>query len=160
MLSPAAMAALVAGDVVGAGSVAGEPLSGYLASPECTWLWEIRLRQLAVDPSAGPWVARAAVVDPLGVVGHGGFHGPPDAAGLVEVGYQVDPVFRRRGFGRAMLVALVARAAAEPRVRTVRASIAPGNAASLAMVAGCGFVRTGEQVDEVDGVEWVFELAV
>jgi ribosomal-protein-alanine N-acetyltransferase len=29
-------------------------------------------------------------------VGRAGFHGPPDADGMVEVGYAVDPAFRRR----------------------------------------------------------------
>jgi RimJ/RimL family protein N-acetyltransferase len=154
------MTALVAGDVAGAGEVAGTPLSGWLASEDCAWLWRIRRDQIAVDPAAADWVARAAVVAPYGVVGHGGFHGPPDAAGMVEVAYQVDPVFRRRGFARAMLAALLARASGEPGVRTVRASIAPDNVASLATIAGFGFVPVGEQFDPVDGVELLFEVAV
>jgi ribosomal-protein-alanine N-acetyltransferase len=154
------MTALLAGDVAGASEIAGTPLSGWLASDDCRWLWRIRLDQIAVDPSAADWVARAAVVAPQGVVGHGGFHGPPDSAGVVEVAYQVDPVFRRRGFARAMLAALLARASGEPGVRTVRASIAPDNVASLATIAGFGFVLVGEQFDPVDGVESVFEVRV
>jgi RimJ/RimL family protein N-acetyltransferase len=79
---------------------------------------------------------------------------------MVEVGYAVDPACRRRGFGRAILHELIRRAAAEPAVRSVRASIRPDNAASLATIAGSGFVRVGEQLDDVDGPEHVFELAV
>ena len=38
------------------------------------------------------------------VVGRAGFHGPPDAGGMVEVGYAVDPDFRRRGNAIAALL--------------------------------------------------------
>ena len=37
-------------------------------------------------------------------------------------------------------------------------SISPDNAASLAIAAKLGFTRIGEQMDEVDGLEWVFRL--
>jgi RimJ/RimL family protein N-acetyltransferase len=106
-------------------------------------------------------VARAAVAEPGGqVVGHAGFHGPPDESGTVEVGYTVDPAFRRRGYARAMVRALLAWARDEEGVRTVRASIGPGNGASLATIRPFGFERTGEQWDEDDGLEIVHELAL
>jgi RimJ/RimL family protein N-acetyltransferase len=57
-----------------------------------------------------------------------------------------------------MLRALLSRAAAEPAVRVVRAAISPGNVASLATIAGSGFVEVGEQWDERDGRELLFEL--
>ena len=34
----------------------------------------------------------------------------------------------------------------------------PDNAASLAIAAKLGFTQVGEQMDEVDGLEWVFRL--
>lgn len=155
-LPPAALDALIAGDLSAAGVAAGHPLSDYLVSE--SWLWEIRRDQLARDPAAAAWIARAAVAEPEGlVVGHAGFHGPPDADGMVEVAYSVDPAYRRRGYARAMLAAMLERAAAEPAVRVVRASISPDNEASLATIAGFGFVRAGEQWDEQDGLELVFE---
>lgn len=85
-------------------------------------------------------------------------NGAPDSAGLVEVGYAIDPAFRRRGYGRAALEALLARAAEEPSVRTVRASISPANLASRALVEQYGFVAVGEQWDVEDGLETVFEV--
>jgi RimJ/RimL family protein N-acetyltransferase len=98
------------------------------------------------------------VAEPDGVVvGHAGYHGPPDEAGMVEVGYTVDPAYRRQGYAKAILAALLERAAAEPDVRTVRASISPSNAASLATIAGFGFLEVGEQWDEEDGLELLFE---
>ena len=38
------------------------------------------------------------------------------------------------------------------------ASTTPGNLASQAVIARLGFVRIGEQMDEVDGLEWVYAL--
>jgi hypothetical protein len=39
----------------------------------------------------------------------------------------------------------------------VRATISPTNQASLATIAGFGFVENGEQWDEEDGLELIFE---
>ncbi|MFI7545451.1 GNAT family N-acetyltransferase [Actinoplanes sp. NPDC049599] len=155
-LPPAALDALIAGDLAGAGAAAGHPLSDYLVSE--SWLWEIRRDQIARDPASAEWIARAAVAEPGAVVvGHGGFHGPPNADGMVEVAYSVDPAHRRQGHARAMLAALIERAQAEPAVKVIRASISPENVASLATIAGFGFVRVGEQWDDEDGLELLFE---
>lgn len=155
-----AMRALVAGDVSGASAVTGLALTDFLASDDCTWLWQVRLQQIAEDPSSARWVARAAVTPDGAVVGHAGFHGPPDASGMVEVGYTVDPRLRRRGHARAMLRALLAWAVAEPGVTRVRACISPDNAASLATIRGLGFAEVGEQWDDEDGPETIFERPV
>lgn len=157
-LSPAVMQALVDGDQMAAAERSGIAITDYLAGEECGWLWRIRLEQVAEDPGCARWVARAVVSEPDGtVVGVAGFHGPPDGSGMVEVGYRVDPAHRRRGYARAILTELLRWAAAEPDVRTVRASIRPDNAASLATIAGFGFARVGEQWDEIDGLETLFE---
>ena len=39
-----------------------------------------------------------------------------------------------------------------------RASISPDNVASLAIASRFGFRHVGEQIDDVDGLELVFEL--
>ena len=154
-LSPAAMTALVDGDLAAAGAAAGVPLTPYLV--EEAWLWRIRLADIEVNPAAADWVARAAVAEPEGVVvGHGGFHGPPDDAGVVEVAYSVDPAHRRKGYAKAMLRALLERADADPAVTAVRASIRPDNVGSLATIAGFGFTKVGEQWDPEDGLENVY----
>ncbi|GAB2814935.1 hypothetical protein GCM10027073_53500 [Streptomyces chlorus] len=53
---------------------------------------------------------------------------------------------------------MLRRAAAETAVTTVRATISPDNVASLATISGFGFVEIGEQWDEEDGLELVFEV--
>jgi [ribosomal protein S5]-alanine N-acetyltransferase len=146
-------------DLTAASALAGVELPEFFIGDSELWLWRLRLSDIAANPEAARWIARAAVDEPGGfVVGHAGFHGPPNDDGMVEVGYTVVPEYRRRGYARAMLAALLRRAADEPQVRTVRASISPGNAASLATIKGFGFEPAGEQWDEEDGRELLFEV--
>jgi RimJ/RimL family protein N-acetyltransferase len=154
-LSPVTLSALIAGDLDAASAAAGVALSQYLVDEK--WLWAIRLEQIAQDPASADWIARAAVAGPDDVVvGHAGFHGPPDADGIVEVAYSVDPEYRRRGYARAMLAALLERVDADPSVTAVRASIRPDNVGSKATIAGFGFRKVGEQWDPEDGLEDVY----
>lgn len=158
-LPVAAMTALLAGDLAGGSAVAGVTLTGFFTGEHARRLWRRRIRQLAAAPADAPWIARAALAEPDGyAVGYAGFHGPPDHTGMVEIGYSVDPVHRRRGFATAMVRELLRRAAAHPDVTTVRATIGPQNAASLATIAGHGFVECGEQWDDEDGLEIIFEV--
>ncbi|MFF0782825.1 GNAT family N-acetyltransferase [Streptomyces sp. NPDC003720] len=158
-LSAKALRALADGDLAGGSAEAGVALDEYFVCDRARWIFGYRADQLAKDPSAAPWITRAAVSEPDGaVVGDAGFHGPPDEAGMVEVGYTVVPGHRRQGYARAMLRALLVRAAAEPGVRTVRARIGSDNTASLATIAGFGFTRVGEQGNERDGLAIVFEV--
>jgi ribosomal-protein-alanine N-acetyltransferase len=148
--------ALAAGEPVPA-----EVVSPYLAGPECASLWRMRSRQVLEAPADAPWVTRFIVDPTVGVpVGVAGFHGPPDAAGMVEVGYRVDPAHRRRGHARRALEILLAVARDHPDVRTVRATISPDNLASRSLVVDHGFVEEGEQWDDEDGLEIVFEVSV
>jgi RimJ/RimL family protein N-acetyltransferase len=153
------LVALRDGDLAAASRLAGVEIPDFFIGDSELWLWRLRLSDIAANPEAARWIARAAVDEPGGfVVGYAGFHGPPDDAGMVEVGYTVLPEYRRRGYARAMLTALLRRAADEPQVRVVRASISPGNAASLATIAGFGFEPAGQQWDEEDGLELLFEV--
>ena len=79
---------------------------------------------------------------------------------MVAIGYSVDVGYRRKGYARAMIRELLRRANTDPRVKTVRATISPNNVASLATIQGFGFAQTGQQWDEEDGLELVFEIPV
>ena len=158
VLSAAALRALYRLDLATAGSLVGAPMPAFFETEG--WLWRWRLHQIEADPRSAHWYVRAAVaVSPDGpiVVGHAGFHGPPDDAGMIEIGYTVVPDLRGRGYGHAIVAALVAAAAREPGVRVVRASVSPTNEASLTLIRSAGFVQVGEQWDDEDGLELVFE---
>ena len=160
-LDAAALRALADGDQAAAERTSPVPLSPYLAEPECRRVWAIRAVQVIEDPPAAAWVT-GIVWDPERqlAVGRAGYHGPPDSEGMVEVGYSNDPQYRRRGYARAALLALLARAADDPDVRTFRATISPDNVASRHLVLAHGLVVTGEQWDDEDGLEIVYEVAV
>lgn len=122
--------------------------------------FRIRLAQIARDPSEHEWLTRAIVLPGREMIGRIGFHGPPDASGTAELGYTIDTPWRRRGYARDAARCMMHWARETHGVRRFRVSIAPDNAPSLAMAAGLGFVRTGEQIDEIDGLEYVFELEI
>jgi ribosomal-protein-alanine N-acetyltransferase len=119
-----------------------------------------RLAQLEADPASLPWLLRAVVLrDPVRrVIGHIGFHAPPDARRAVEVGYTIEADYRRRGYAFEAVQALFGWAEREHEVHHFVASIAPSNIASLGLARKLGFVQTGSQWDEEDGEELVFEL--
>ncbi|WP_245533420.1 GNAT family N-acetyltransferase [Actinoalloteichus spitiensis] len=121
----------------------------------------LRLAQLTEDPSELPWLVRA-MVDRAErrIVGVTGFHGRPDDQGRAEVGYEVLPGDRRRGYAREALLALADWANASGAALTCVASVAPTNEASLSLVRSLGFRPVAERLDPVDGVELVFERAL
>lgn len=160
-LSPEALAALAASDLELATSLSPVPLSAWHVSEDCSWVWKYRAKQVVETPADLPWVTGILWDEALGVaVGQSGFHGAPDDAGMVEVGYSVDPAYRRRGYARAALELAIEHARLEPSVRTLRATISPTNEASLALIAQYPFVQNGEQWDEEDGLELIYELDV
>ena len=154
------MQALVAGDHGRASQEMGASVPDNLRAGLEDFL-RYRLAQLAVEPSIRRWLGRAMVLtEPDGarrVIGTIGFHGPPDELGRLEIGYSVQAAFRRQGFAREAVRAMLDWAAAEHGIRRFIASVSPANAASLALIRGFGFRQTGEQMDEIDGLELVFE---
>ena len=76
---------------------------------------------------------------------------------MVEVGYAIDPAHRRQGHARSSLEVLLGVAASRPEVSVVRATVSPDNHASKALIQQYGFLEVGEQWDEEDGLEIIFE---
>jgi [ribosomal protein S5]-alanine N-acetyltransferase len=154
------MEALVAGDTEAASAAIGAVVPEKLRDGLEDFL-RYRLAQLAADPSIRGWLGRAMVLtEPDGtrrVIGTVGFHGPPDDRGRLEIGYSVQAAYRRQGFAREAVRAMFDWAAREHGIHRFIASISPGNEASRALTRELGFVQTGEQMDEIDGLELVFE---
>ena len=158
-LSQPAHAAIAAADLAEANRLSPVPLTPVFVTEAFRSTFARRATQLLEHPEDEPWVTGVIWDDDLGLsVGAAGFHGSPDADGMVEVGYSVDPDLRRRGYARAAMRVLLDRAVAHPDVRVLRATISPDNQPSLDLIATFGLERNGEQWDEEDGLEWIFEI--
>ena len=155
-----ALRALADGDVAAARLATDVPLSDWLGTDDdCVSTWQRRAVQVAEDPEEAAWVTGVVLADGV-PVGQAGFHEKPTAERTLEVGYKIDPDHRGRGLAKATLAFLLDRARATPEVDRVVASVGPWNTASLHLVTSAGFVQVGEQIDEEDGLEHVFELNV
>jgi RimJ/RimL family protein N-acetyltransferase len=93
---------------------------------------------------APAWWLHQIVVDGL-VVGDGGFHGPPTAAGEVEIGYQVVPGWRRRGVATRVCRLLLELAWADGAA-VVQAETTADNRASQGVLRRTGFRRRADGV--------------
>jgi [ribosomal protein S5]-alanine N-acetyltransferase len=162
-VSPAVIEAVFARRFEDAERQLGFRLPDGFPDEDLKGLLRLRLGQMHEDPQSQKWLVRALVLRENGtMVGHAGFHGPPGTTGLddpskVELGYTVFPPFRGRGYATEAAVALMEWAESEGIHRFVF-SIGPWNEQSLAIARKLGFVQTGEQWDEEDGLEHVYEL--
>jgi RimJ/RimL family protein N-acetyltransferase len=77
------------------------------------------------------------------LVGAGGFKGPPEADGIVELGYSIVPERRRRGYATEATRAMLAFAFASARVKTVIGQTLPSLVASIGVLEKAGFALTG-----------------
>ena len=126
-----------------------DDLDGFLA---------IQLHRMLATPDRRDWTARLITTgNPTELIGHAGFHGPPEVIGRAEIGYTVFAPFRGQGYAKEAAKALVDWAF-EQGQREVFASVAPDNAPSLGVVRSLGFIQVGTQIDEVDGLELVFAI--
>lgn len=140
---------------------------GEVVIPEDWWeeraIAELRAADMRKDESYRPWSIRAMVERKTGVmVGFCGFHTPPDPPyleernGGVELAYTVFAPFRQRGFATEAARGMMDWARQEHGVRQFVVSIGVANLASMLVAGKLGFVRVGQHVDPVDGLELVY----
>jgi RimJ/RimL family protein N-acetyltransferase len=162
-MSPGFLEAVLGGRADEAGQLIGAEVPADSLEEEERF-FRLRLDQMRKEPVRRQWL-RALVLRDQGrpMIGHAGFHGPPGINGLrkadaLEMGYTVFEPFRGQGYASEAAAALMDWAEREHGIKRFIASVAPGNEPSLAIVRKLGFVRTGEQWDDEDGLELVFEL--
>ena len=88
------------------------------------------------------------------VVGSGGFKGPPDTDGKVEIAYGIVPQYQGQGYATEVAMALAKFASDSGRVRLVLAHTLPHSNASTRVLEKCGFSCTGTVIDPDDGEVW------
>lgn len=119
-----------------------------------------RIPRIEADPSAADYLLRLAVLrDERIVIGSSGFHALPDADGMIEIGLGVEPAYRGRGYAQEILRGMWGWIIDQPGVVTLRYTVSPGNAPSQAIIARFGFTLVGQQIDEEDGPEDIFEMS-
>lgn len=76
---------------------------------------------------------------PALAIGNGGFKGPPDPDGTVEVGYSVLEEYQRQGYASEAVAALIAWAFTQPSARRIIAETYPELIGSLGVLKKLGF---------------------
>jgi uncharacterized protein (TIGR01244 family) len=135
-----------------------EGLRDYILSDDVSPAYLAELRT-ATATKADPWMHGFAVVHTASrtVIGAGGFKGPPDAGGMVEIAYGIVPAYQGKGFATEVAQALIKYASASGRVRILRAHTLAAENASTTVLTKCGFTRVGEVEDPEDGLVWRWE---
>lgn len=119
-----------------------------------------RVPQVKVDPSLNKWFVRFIVLtDTREVIGSISFHGAPDSHGMIEIGLGIEPAFQGRGYAKEALRAMWRWVAQFPEVKTLRYTVSPDNLASIAVIQHFGFDYKGQQMDDLDGPEDIYEMS-
>ena len=119
-----------------------------------------RVPQVKVDPSVNRWFVRYIVLkESQEVIGSTSFHGIPDADGMMEIGLGIEEAFRNKGYAREALAGMWKWVSAFPEVKTLRYTVSPENLPSIAVINYFGFEYKGQQMDEIDGPENIYEMS-
>lgn len=99
------------------------------------------------DGAQGWYGWYAINIDPVSgkrsLVGSGGYFGPPDCNGVVEIGYSVLPEWQRRGYATEIVNALVSHAYSFENTKSIIAHTSPENEASKKVLISNGFREVG-----------------
>lgn len=93
-------------------------------------------------------------------VGSISFHGGPDERGMVEIGLGIAQTEQGQGFAKEALSGMWNWAATQADVKFLRYTVSPENLPSIAIIKKFGFPLVGEQIDEEDGLELIYEISV
>lgn len=119
-----------------------------------------RVPQVKVDPKLNRWFVRWIVLRSTGeIIGSTSFHGAPDPHGMIEIGLGVQESFRNQGFAKEVLLGMWRWALSNPEVKILRYTVSVENAPSIRVIESFGFHYLGEQIDEEDGPESIYEMS-
>lgn len=139
-----------------------EEMRAYVAQMPPEEKAQLSADWLAMLDSSGagdPWIHGYRMVhrESGSAIGSCGFKGPPDADGVVEIAYGVDPEHGGKGYATEAAAALVRYAFGHSSVRIARAHTLPEANASSRVLTKCGFRYVGEVIDPEDGLVWRWE---
>jgi RimJ/RimL family protein N-acetyltransferase len=137
----------------------GEAPDGLSIPPrgvDAPWVLRWRRRIQPTLGERGGWLMAARGE----VVGLCGYKGPPNAVGVVEIGYAVARERRRLGHATRAVALVVEAARQDPRVGAIVAETALANLPSQRVLMANGFAEVGRSVDDDEGemIVWRLEL--
>jgi RimJ/RimL family protein N-acetyltransferase len=114
---------------------------------------------LKAHPSAhGWWMYLLVHRADRTLMGLGGYKGPPDERGMVEIGYGLSSRYRLRGLATEAARSLVERAFSHPQVKRVDAHTLPERNASVRVLEKLGMKQEGTAHDPDEGEVWHWTL--
>ena len=131
------------------------PHQNLIASPgPLAW----RVPQVKENPDVNKWFVRFIVLaESREIIGSTSFHGAPDVSGMIEIGLGIEDAFQKQGFAKEALTGMWLWACEFPEVKTLRYTVSPDNLASIRVIEYFGFAFVGQQIDEIDGPENIYE---
>ena len=119
-----------------------------------------RAPQVRENPELNIWFIRWIVErETQRVVGSISFHGPPDEQGMIEVGLGIAETSQGKGYAKEALLGFWDWALNQENVRIFRYTVSASNTASMAIIKFFEFTHVGQQIDEEDGPEEIFEMS-
>lgn len=120
-----------------------------------------RLADVKENPDHIRWYYRIIVDRDRNIaVGSISFHGAPDERGMIEIGVGIAEAERGQGFASEAVFGMWSWAAYQPGVKFLRYTVSPTNEYSMSIIKKFEFPQVGEQEDEEDGLELIFESSV
>lgn len=127
--------------------------------PEKLDMFRYKIGRIEADAQEADWRIYFFLDGTGQLVGSGGYHGPPDDEGCVEIGYEIAPDFQKQGLGTSAVTKLVAHAFRDERVQVVTAKTRPELNPSVKILRRAGFYNRGP-IDDTDygEIRWVWGL--
>ena len=118
-----------------------------------------RVPQVKADPATNKWFVRWIVLkENREIIGSTSFHGAPDAQGMMEIGLGIESQYQNQGYAKEALLGMWRWVLTFPEVKTLRYTVSPENLPSIAVIKYFGFDFKGQQIDEEDGPEDIYEM--
>ena len=134
-----------------------DPLKYFANNPNPI---KYRAPRIAANPELAKYLLRVAVLkNEQIIIATTGFHDGPDVNGMIEIGFGVDKAYQGKGYGQELLHGMWGWVVNTPEVKTLRYTVSPDNLISQHIIKKLRFDLVGEQIDEEDGLEEIYEMS-
>jgi len=134
-----------------------DPLKYFANNPNPI---KYRAPRITVNPGLAKYLLRVAVLKSEQIIiASAGFHDGPDAKGMIEIGFGVDKAYQGKGYGQELLHGMWGWVVNAPEVKTLRYTVSPDNLISQHIIKKLRFNLVGDQIDEEDGLEEIYEMS-